>query len=69
MDGVRCLRCGATRWTLLPGSIEHMLSVPCEICSGPVVVERRRPGAPHGALRKERRDAERRRVPVLPGRR
>jgi hypothetical protein len=59
MDAVRCLRCGATRWTLRPGSLEQRLSEPCEACGGPVVKERRRPGARTGALRYERRHADR----------
>lgn len=70
MDAVRCLRCGATRWTLLPGSLEQRLSEPCEACGGPVVLERRRPGARRGVLRHERRQADRSFVtPATPARR
>jgi DNA-directed RNA polymerase subunit RPC12/RpoP len=58
MDAVRCLRCGGTRWTLLPGSLERRLSEPCEACGGRVVLERRHPGALQGTIR-ERREAER----------
>jgi hypothetical protein len=69
MDGVRCLRCGDTRWTLLAGSLERLLSEPCEVCGGPVVLERRHPGGRH-VMRRERRDAERHeRVPAGPTRR
>ena len=45
MDAVRCLRCGATRWTFLPGSLGRLLAEPCEACGGRVVLERRKPGS------------------------
>ncbi len=45
MDAVRCLRCGTTRWTIRPGSLARLLAEPCESCGGPVVRERRKPGA------------------------
>jgi hypothetical protein len=70
MDAVRCLRCSSTRWTLLPGSLEQRLSEPCEACGGPVVLERRRPGAPQAMPRLERRHADRiATVPLAPARR
>jgi hypothetical protein len=56
MDAVRCLECGATRWTMFGATLEHLLGEPCEVCGGKTVVERRRPGT--GAARPfmERRD-------------
>jgi DNA-directed RNA polymerase subunit RPC12/RpoP len=56
MDAVRCLRCGETRWSFLPGTIQHLLAEPCESCGGRVVRERRRPGTAHATLRDERRE-------------
>jgi hypothetical protein len=58
VDAVRCLECGATRWTMFGTKIEHLLDEPCEVCGGKTVVERRRPGT--GAARPfmERRDRE-----------
>jgi hypothetical protein len=58
MDAVRCLRCGATRWSYRSGTLRHLLREPCEDCGGPVVRERRRPGSLHGALLVERRHHE-----------
>jgi hypothetical protein len=58
MDAVRCLRCGETRWTFRPGALARLLSEPCESCGGPVVRERRKPGAARGRLRVERRHAD-----------
>jgi len=55
MDAVRCTRCGETRWSLFPGSAARALSLPCEVCGGPTVPERRRPGTRHGFLPVERR--------------
>lgn len=59
MEAVRCLTCGETRWTFRPGSLARLLAEPCESCGGPVVLERRRPGA-SGARRPrvERRQAD-----------
>ena len=62
MDAVRCTACGETRWSLLPGSLEHALDAPCELCGGETVVERRRPGAgppPYGVERRRRAIADR----------
>jgi hypothetical protein len=58
VDAVRCLECGATRWTMFGASLENLLDEPCEVCGGETVVERRRPGT--GAARPfmERRDLE-----------
>jgi hypothetical protein len=58
VDAVRCIECGATRWTLSGDTLEHLLDEPCEVCGGETVVERRRPGT--GAARPfmERRDLE-----------
>jgi hypothetical protein len=58
VDAVRCLECGATRWTMFGATLEHLLDEPCEVCGGTTVVERRRPGT--GARRPlpERRDLE-----------
>jgi hypothetical protein len=58
VDAVRCLECGATRWTMFGTSLAHLLGEPCEVCGGETVVERRRPGT--GAARPfmERRDLE-----------
>jgi hypothetical protein len=55
MDAVRCLHCGATRWSFRPGGLERLLAEPCEACGGRVVRERRRPGTAHAALMRERR--------------
>jgi hypothetical protein len=55
MEAVRCTECGETRWSLLPGSLEHALEAPCENCGGETMVERRRPGAGPGRLDVERR--------------
>jgi hypothetical protein len=69
MDAVRCLRCGDTRWTFRPESLERLLSEPCEACGGPVVLERRRPGSGRSRPRVERRHADRRIPPrTLAGR-
>lgn len=58
MEAVRCLECGATRWTLFGATFAHLLDEPCEVCGGKTVIERRRPGT--GAARPfmERRDLE-----------
>lgn len=58
MEAVRCTQCGGTRWSLLPGSLAHLLEEPCELCGGERVVERRRPGAGPDTLDVERRRAE-----------
>jgi hypothetical protein len=63
MEAVRCLRCGATRWSYRAGTLRQLLSEPCEDCGGPVVRERRRPGSLRGALPIERRQGA---DPVLP---
>ena len=55
MEAVRCVECGETRWSLLPGSLSHSLEAPCEMCGGETVVERRRPGAGPPRLPFERR--------------
>ena len=58
MDAVRCLRCGETRWPVRPGSLARLLAEPCESCGGPVVRERRKPGAKRAARpRVERRES------------
>jgi hypothetical protein len=57
MEAVRCKECGETRWSLLPGSLEHALQAPCELCGGETVIERRRPGAGPQTLDVERRRA------------
>ena len=58
VNAVRCLECGATRWTMFGATFEQLLDEPCEVCGGETVVERRRPGT--GAARSfmERRDLE-----------
>ena len=56
MDAVRCLKCGATRWSLFSGSLERLLAEPCQACGGETVVERRRPGARRRPPLVERRD-------------
>jgi hypothetical protein len=43
----------------MPGAAQHLLSQPCEDCGGPVVRERRRPGAEHAMPLLERRDGDR----------
>jgi hypothetical protein len=58
MEAVRCLRCGATRWSYRPGTLHHLLTEPCEDCGGPVVRERRRPGSRHDPVLVERRHYE-----------
>jgi len=55
MEAVRCTRCGETRWSLFQGTAERALALPCEVCGGPTVPERRRPGTRHGFLPVERR--------------
>jgi hypothetical protein len=55
MDAVRCLSCGATRWSYRQGTLQQLLAEPCEDCGGPVVRERRRPGAVHSRPFVERR--------------
>jgi hypothetical protein len=55
MEAVRCTECGETRWSLFPGSLEHALETPCELCGGETRVERRRPGAGPAHLDVERR--------------
>jgi hypothetical protein len=57
MEAVRCLECGATRWTLSGASLEHLLGEPCEICGGEVAAERRRPGTRTALPFVERREA------------
>jgi hypothetical protein len=56
MDAVRCLNCGATRWSYLGGTLQHLLDEPCEDCGGTVVREQRRPGAEHVTPLVERRE-------------
>jgi hypothetical protein len=56
VDAVRCLKCGATRWSLFSGSFERLLSEPCQACGGETVVERRRPGGARRPPLVERRD-------------
>jgi hypothetical protein len=58
MEAVRCTQCGGTRWSLLPGSLHHLLEEPCELCGGSQVTERRRPGAGPESLDVERRRTE-----------
>ncbi len=58
MEAVRCTQCGGTRWSLLPGSLRHLLEEPCDLCGGQHVIERRRPGACPESLHMERRRAE-----------
>jgi hypothetical protein len=58
MDAVRCLECGATRWTLFGQTFEHLLHEPCEVCGGETVVERRRPGTGAAKPFVERRQQE-----------
>jgi hypothetical protein len=55
MEAVRCPRCGETRWSLFSDLLEKALDLPCEICGGPTVIERRRPGAGPHVLPFERR--------------
>ena len=58
VDAVRCLECGATRWTMFGASLRHLLGEPCEVCGGETVVERRRPGTGARKVFLERRDLE-----------
>ena len=58
VDAVRCLECGATRWTMFGATLEHLLDEPCEVCGGKTVVERRRPGTGVAKPFMERRDVE-----------
>ena len=55
MHAVRCPRCGETRWSLRAELLEQALEQPCEMCGGPLVIERRRPGAGPNVLPYERR--------------
>jgi hypothetical protein len=55
MDAVRCIRCGETRWSLFPSTFAQAVEQPCELCGGPTVPERRRPGSGRGVLAAERR--------------
>jgi hypothetical protein len=57
MEAVRCIECGETRWSMLPGSLASALEAPCELCGGETVVERRRPGHGPAHLDVERRRA------------
>jgi hypothetical protein len=57
MEAVRCTQCGGTRWSLLSGSLTHLLEEPCDLCGGERVIERRRPGAGPDSLDVERRRA------------
>jgi len=65
MEAVRCLHCGETRWTLFRTAQGLKSDSPCAACGGPVVVERRRPGAAPRIPFVERRDL---RVPKPPSR-
>jgi hypothetical protein len=56
VDAVRCLECGATRWTMFGANLEHLLGEPCAVCGGETVVERRRPGTGARKVFLERRD-------------
>ena len=56
VDAVRCLECGATRWTMFGATFEHLLDEPCEVCGGETVAERRRPGTGARKVFLERRD-------------
>ena len=56
VDAVRCLECGATRWTMFGAKLEHLLGEPCEVCGGETVLERRRPGTGSRKVFLERRD-------------
>jgi hypothetical protein len=58
MEAVRCTECGGTRWSIMAGSLAHLLEEPCELCGGERVIERRRPGAGPDELDTERRRAE-----------
>ena len=58
VDAVRCLECGATRWTMFGATFEQLLGEPCEVCGGETVVERRRPGTGARKVFLERRDLE-----------
>jgi hypothetical protein len=58
MEAARCTQCGGTRWSLMTGSLTHLLEEPCELCGGERVIERRRPGAGPHQLDLERRRAE-----------
>jgi hypothetical protein len=55
MEAVRCTRCGETRWSLFSRAAEEAQGQPCEMCGGPTVPERRRPGAGPPILPAERR--------------
>ena len=56
MEAVRCLHCGETRWTLFQPEQGDKADEACPACGGPVVVERRRPGAAPRMQFVERRD-------------
>jgi len=59
MDAIRCTDCGDVRWSILGlGSVDPM---PCEICGGPMVAERRMPARATIDPGSERRDL----VPAL----
>jgi hypothetical protein len=64
MDALRCTQCGDTRWSLTRPTGTASVRT-CELCGGPMVVERRQPN--HGPLRlpAERRDAWRRPRPSV----
>jgi hypothetical protein len=57
MEAVRCTQCGETRWSLLPGSLANALAMPCDLCGGERVPERRKPGSHPAHLAVERRRA------------
>jgi ribosomal protein S27E len=53
-QAVRCTSCGETRWSLFSAAAPEST---CELCSGEMVIERRRPGKGPRWLPVERRSA------------
>ena len=52
LRAVRCTHCGDARWSLFSSADPER---PCDLCGGPMMVERRSPGAGPRKLIRERR--------------
>ena len=54
LQAVRCTECGDARWSLFSSADP---TKPCEVCGGPMKIERRMPGSGPRTLLRERRNA------------
>ncbi len=52
LRAVRCTQCGDARWSLFSSADPAR---PCELCGGPMTIERRSPGSGPRTLIRERR--------------